>query len=115
MSETNDPLFNRLRDTVLRLAQAPQRAVQPVVEDRTSERDAVRKLARSRVSQILRQLRATHGLSYAQIQEQTGLSQQLLFDIEYKERRLTLEELRILARCYGVSASDVLGVEVDNG
>ena len=37
--------------------------------------------------------RAGKGLSYRQVQEQTGLSQQLLYDMEYKDRRLTLAEL----------------------
>jgi hypothetical protein len=52
-------------------------------------------------------------LTYAQIQTQTGFSQQFLFDIEFKDRRLTLDELRTLAQCYGVHVNDLLGVEVE--
>lgn len=61
----------------------------------------------------MRQLRAAHGLTYAQVQTQTGFSQQMLFDFEYKERRLTLDELRTLAGCYGISVDDVLGVDLE--
>lgn len=113
MSFTSDTLFQRIRDTVARLTHAPERALTPVEEQEDKARVAVRQLARSRVSQTLRQLRATHGLSYAQIQEQTGLAQQLLFDVEYKDRRLTLDELRLLLRCYGVGVNDVLGIDLE--
>lgn len=113
MNLPDDSLFKRIQETVQRLAHAPTRALTPVLEDEDKERNAVRQLARSRVSQTLRQLRATHGLSYAQIQQQTGLSQQLLFDVEYKERRLTLAELRLLAQCYAVSVNDLLGIDLD--
>jgi len=109
----NDSLVRRIRDSVLRMAYAPKRAIEPVEESADLAHDAVRQLARSRVSQLLRQLRAAHGLTYAQIQEQTGLSQQILFDFEYKERRLTLDEVRTLAHCYGVTVNDILGVDID--
>ena len=48
------------------------------------------------------------GLSLAD----SGLSQQLLYDVEYGDRRLLLHELILLAECYGVSADDVLGVDL---
>ncbi len=76
-------------------------------------RESVRQLSRKRVAALLQQLRAVHGFSYAQIQEETGLSQQLLFDMEYKDRRLTLDELRSLAHLYQVSPGDILGIELD--
>ena len=53
------------------------------------------------------------GLSYGQVQEQTGLSQQLLYDMEYKDRRLTLAELQALAACYAVSVDDILGIDLE--
>lgn len=113
MNLPNDSLFKRIQETVQRLSHAPTRALTPVDEQEDKHRNAVRQLARSRVSQTLRQLRATHGLSYAKIQQQTGLSQQLLFDVEYKERRLTLAELRLLAKCYEVNVNDLLGIDLD--
>jgi len=76
-------------------------------------RAAVSRLARGHVSAALRQLRATRALSYATVRERTGLSQQLLYDMEYGEHRLTLVELRLLAECYGVTVNDVLGVDVE--
>jgi hypothetical protein len=110
---TDDGLVKQIRASVLRLASLPTRALEPVTESEDKTRDAVRQLARSQVSQLLRQLRAAYGLSYAQIQEQTGLTQQVLFDCEYRARRLTLDELRMLLNCYGISVNDLLGVDVD--
>lgn len=106
-------LLRRLRESVTRLRGEPQRVVQAVEENTDKTRTAIRQLARSRVALTLRQLRATQGFSYEQVQFQTGLSQQLLFDVEYKEHRLTLEELRKLAACYGVSVGDILGIDLD--
>lgn len=104
--------------TRLRAAIVPQpQTLAPYAPDPLDEakvRDAVRQSARSRVGATLRQLRAARRLSYDAIREQTGLSQQLLYDVEYRERRLTLDELRLLAECYGVSADDVLGVDVES-
>ena len=54
------------------------------------------------------------GLTYDEVQAETGLSQQTLFDVEYKTRRLTLAELRLLAACYDVGVSDILGVEIED-
>lgn len=80
--------------------------------DKAKVRASVSQLARSRVSATLRQLRAARGLSYDMIRERTGLSQQLLYDVEYGDRRLTLDELMLLAECYDVSAEDILGIEL---
>ena len=113
MNIHDDPIYKRIRDAVLRLSHAPKRVIEPVDEAETKARAAVRQLARSRVSALLGQLRATHGMTYADVQEKTGLSQQFLFDVEYKERRLTLDELRLLAHCYEVGVNDVLGIELE--
>ncbi|MCL4862150.1 MAG: helix-turn-helix transcriptional regulator [Caldilineaceae bacterium] len=113
MHTADDGLVKRIRDTVLRMAHSPMRALEPATEMEDKTRQSVRHLARSRVSQLLRQLRAAHGLTYADVQAQTGLSQQMLFDVEYKDRRLTLDELRTLAVCYGVEVNDVLGVDME--
>jgi len=113
MNTSDDPIYKRIRDTVLRLAHSPKRVLEPVDEAEITARNAVRQLARSRISAILRQLRATHGYTYAEVQDKTGLSQQLLFDVEYKERRLTLDELRLLAQCYEIGVNDVLGIDLE--
>ena len=70
-------------------------------------------MARTRVSQMLSQLRAARGLTYEQVRKQTGLPMQLVYDVEYRERRLTLDELRLLAACYEVSVNDILGIDVE--
>ena len=62
---------------------------------------------------MLSQLRAARGLTYEQVRQQTGLSMQLVYDVEYRERRLTLDELRLLAACYEVSVNDILGIDVE--
>ena len=109
-----DELLERLHEGVLRLSDTRPRRVTPTIDDTPERtRQAIRLLARSRVSAILRQLRAAHGFTYEHIQQRTGLSQQLLFDVEFKERRLTLDELRRLADCYGAGVADILGVDVD--
>jgi hypothetical protein len=106
--------IKRVKDSIMRLGLLDERAVEPDVRDeRVDARESVRQLSRSRVADLLRQLRAVHGFTYEQVQEMTGLSQQLLFDMEYKDRRLTLNELHALAQCYQVSAGDILGVEID--
>ncbi len=110
----HDELLERMREGVLRLSDNRQRRVTPTIDDTPERtRQAIRSLARSRVSAILRQLRAAHGLTYEEIQQRTGLSQQLLFDVEFKERRLSLDELRRLADCYETGVSDILGIDVD--
>ncbi|MFO7631121.1 MAG: helix-turn-helix transcriptional regulator [Caldilinea sp.] len=110
MSE--DSLLNRLRASIVTRNQ-PQDGARSDPLDEAKVRASVRQSARSRVSATLRQLRAARRLSYDAIRERTGLSQQLLYDVEYGDRRLTLDELNLLAECYGVSADDVLGVDVE--
>lgn len=112
MSENNETLLSRLRAAVT----GPQSPNKPRVPDPVQDaqiREAVSRLARSRVSATLRQLRAARSLSYEAVRERTGLSQQLLYDMEYGERRLTLAELHLLAECYDVAVNDVLGADVE--
>jgi hypothetical protein len=114
MSLTNEGLVQQIRDLVLRMARTPTRPLEPVEEQSDQTRESVRQLARSRVSLLLRQLRAAQGLTYAAIQEQTGFPQQMLYDVEYKDRRLSLDELRTLAQCYNITINDILGVDIDS-
>lgn len=108
-----ESLLSRLRASIVTRGQpSGQAASNPL--DEAKVRKAVSQSARSRVSATLRQLRAARHLSYDAVKERTGLTQQLLYDVEYGERRLTLDELRLLAECYGVSADDVLGVDVES-
>ncbi|MBW7882861.1 MAG: helix-turn-helix domain-containing protein [Caldilineaceae bacterium] len=106
-------LLDRLRQSVSSMRAVPGRSTAATPLQEIKVRDAVRQLSRNRVSQVLRQLRATRGLSYDQVKEQTGISLQVLYDVEYRDRRLTLEELRLLAHCYDVGINDILGVDVD--
>lgn len=110
---SDDSLLARVRAALAPRDQPLARAI-PDPLDEAKVRQAVNQAARSRVAATLRQLRAARGLSYDDIRTQTGLSQQLLYDIEYRDRRLTLDELRLLATCYGVSADDVLGVDIES-
>jgi hypothetical protein len=110
---TQEQFIQRLRDSFARLSRNPAPTSAPLPEAGPQVRDSIRQLSRARVSQILRQLRAAHGLSYFQVQTQTGLPQQLLFDLEFKDRRLTLDELRRLAECYHVSIDDILGIDLE--
>jgi hypothetical protein len=116
MTAPNTPqeqLLKRLRESLTWLTHAPDPTATSPDDPQQRVRDALRLLARSRVSELLRQLRAALGLSYAEVQLATGLSQQLLYDVEFKDRRLTLEQLRLLAECYGVGVNDLLGVDVE--
>jgi DNA-binding Xre family transcriptional regulator len=113
MSESDESLLKRLRESVLRARQTPERSTQPETRQEVNMRNAVRKLARGRVSETLRQLRATRGLTYEQVREKTGLAPQLLYDMEYRDRRLTLAELQRLAQCYEVSVNDLLGIDLE--
>lgn len=113
MHSVDEGLVKRIRDLVLRMGEAPRRARPTVDESQDKTRASIRQLSRSHVSHLLRQLRAAHGLTYAQVQQQTGLSQQVLYDFEYKDRRLSLEELRTLAHCYAVSVNDLLGIDFE--
>lgn len=113
----NDRLLYRVKTTVQKAVGIPTQPLKrPTIVAPNVERalySSIRQLARNRISVALQQLRAQHGLSYEQIQQQTGLSQQLLWDIEFSDRRLSLDELRQLLSCYDISVNDILGVDVD--
>jgi ribosome-binding protein aMBF1 (putative translation factor) len=117
-AETPDPprdfVIQRIRESLTWLRRTPTRNSTPYQKVERNIRDSIRQLSRQRVSDLLRQLRAAHGLSYEQVNERTGLTQQLLFDVEFKDRRLTLDEIRRLADCYQVSLDDILGINVDS-
>lgn len=113
MDNPEESLLQRLRASVIEMRKTPHRTITPETQREVSVRDAVRQVARSRVSEILRQLRAARGLSYEQVRERTGLSQQLVYDMEYRERRLTLPELAALAGCYEISVNDILGIDLE--
>ena len=113
MNNPEESLLKRLRASVIEMRKTPQRTMEPPTHREVSVRDAVRQLSRSRVSEILRQLRAARGLSYEQVRERTGLPQQLLYDVEYRDRRLTLPELTALATCYETSVNDILGIDLE--
>ena len=108
-----DYYLQSLKEQIAKLRYGSQRVTEPVEEAAVDARASVRQLSRVRVAALLRKLRAVHGFTYAQIQNETGLSQQLLFDMEFKDRRLTLDELRLLTDLYGVSVGDVLGIEME--
>ncbi|MCB0062016.1 MAG: helix-turn-helix transcriptional regulator [Caldilineaceae bacterium] len=110
---TDNPIAKRIREAVSGLRQTKERTVIPIDTSQERVNSSIRTLARSRVSNILRQLRSASGYSYEDLTEKTGLPKQLLFDIEYKEQRLTLDQLRLLADCYGVEVNDILGVDVE--
>jgi hypothetical protein len=110
---SRDHVVQRIRESLNWLRGTPTRTTAPFQKSERNIRDSIRLLSRQRVSELLRQLRAAQGLSYEQVHEQTGLSQQLLFDVEFKDRRLSLEEIRKLAECYQVSVDDLLGIDVD--
>ncbi|RIK56168.1 MAG: hypothetical protein DCC57_03840 [Chloroflexi bacterium] len=111
---TQEAILQRIRESLARLTRTPERTTEPYRETEQHVRASIRQISRARVSQLLRQLRAAHGLSYAQVQANTGLTQQLLFDVEYKDRRLTLDQLQRLAHCYHVSVDDLLGIDLDD-
>ena len=111
--QTREQMMQRIRETLNWLRRTSTDTTAPLQQSERNMRDAIRQLSRQRVSDLLRQLRAAHGLSYEQVHERTGLSQQLLFDVEFKDRRLSLDELHRLAICYQVSVDDLLGVDID--
>jgi DNA-binding Xre family transcriptional regulator len=113
MNDSEESLLRRLRDSVIQIRKMPERTTTPTVRQEVDARDSIRRLSRTRVSDILRQLRAARGLSYEQVRERTGLSQQTLYDVEYKDRRLTLTELTALANCYELSINDILGIDLE--
>lgn len=110
---TDDYYSDSIRESLLRLDRTPTRATGDLERVEPGLHDSLRKLSRTRVALILRQLRAAHGLTYAQVQTDTGLSQQVLFDVEFGKHRLTLDELTLLASCYKTSVNDILGVEIE--
>jgi len=109
-----DSVLQHLKEMVARLHQPVDRVTTPPDTTFSDARESIRELSRSRVSLMLRQLRAVHGFSYEEVQEKSGLSQQLLFDVEYKDRRLRMDQLGLLADCYGVSPGDILGIELED-
>jgi hypothetical protein len=111
--QARERVMQRIRESLHWLRRTPTRTGAPDQERERNIRDAIRQLSRQRISELLRQLRAAHGLSYEQVHEITGLSQQLLFDVEFKDHRLALDELRRLAECYQVSVDDLLGIDID--
>jgi hypothetical protein len=111
--QSKDYLVQRIRESINWLRRTPATTAAPLPKTERSVRDAIRQLSRQRVSDLLRQLRAAQGLTYEQVNERSGLSQQLLFDVEFKDRRLSLDEIRRLADCYQVSVNDLLGIDVD--
>jgi hypothetical protein len=110
---SRDFVIQRIRESLNWLRHTPTRTSAPYQKTERNIRDSIRQLSRQRVSDLLRQLRAAHGLTYEQVNERTGLTQQLLFDVEFKDRRLSLDEIRRLADCYQVSVNDLLGIDVD--
>ena len=113
MNNPEESLIKRLRASVIQIRKTPERTMEPESHREVSVRDAVRQLARSRVSEILRHLRSARGLSSDPVRERTGLPQQLLYDMEYRDRRLTLAELNALASCYETSVNDILGIDLE--
>jgi|SRR4051794_10101605 len=113
--ESTEPSYvvQRIRESLDWLRRTPERASTPYQKNERNIRDSIRQLSRHRISELLRQLRAAHGLSYEQVHERTRLPQQLLFDVEFKDRRLSLDELRRLTDCYQVSVNDLLGIDLD--
>ncbi len=111
---TRDQLAQSIRNSLNWLRRTPMRTTSTPIQERgPSIRDAIRQLSRQRISDLLRQLRAAHGFTYEQVHDLTGLSQQLLFDTEFKDRRLSLREIQLLAQCYQVSVDDLLGIDLD--
>lgn len=111
--QSKEYVVQRIRESLNWLRRTPARTTAPYQKSERNIRDSIRQLSRQRVSDLLRQLRAAHGLSYEQVNERTGLTQQLLFDVEFKDRRLSLDEIRRLADCYQVSVNDLIGIDVD--
>ena len=108
-----DQIAQRIREAILSVRHGKERVTKLVDTQQENSVQAIRTLARSRVSSTLRQLRAASGFSYDDVSAKTGLTKQLLFDVEYKERRLTLDELRKLAAAYEIGIDDILGVDLE--
>lgn len=110
---TYDYQRRSLRESILKLGQNADRVTSAESTEYIDVHESLRQAGRTRIAHLLRQLRAAHDLSYAQIQTDTGLSQQMLFDVEYGSRRISLDELELLAACFGVSVNDILGVDIE--
>jgi len=109
----NDYWLKRIQDTVWKLGRIPDRAITLPNEPAVSIGNRIREAAADRISATLRDLRTDRGYSYEELRDRTGLSLQTLYDIEFKKRPVTLQELQALARCYELSACDILGVNLD--
>lgn len=110
---SGNSLLERMRQSVRRAQRLPQ-LVQPRDElEEARMRQSVRTLAQSRISHALRQLRASHGLSYEDVHAQTGISPQRLWDVEYGDKRMTLAELRTVVSCFGLEVEDLLGIDLE--
>ena len=110
---TNGYYANSIRDYLLRLGQTPNRVYEHSDNVEHDLNDSLRQLSRTRIALSLRQLRAANGFTYAQVQTDTGLTQQALFDVEFGDRRLSIMELSLLVTCYKVTLSDILGVDIE--
>ena len=96
-----------------RLRQSRPSSSVPPTEQRNWEavRLEIRQAARQQISHTLRRLRALHGFSYETVRQRTGLTQQLLYDVEFGSRCPTLDELTLLAECNDVAVEEILGIE----
>ena len=112
-NSAGNPIAKRIREAIMELQQTNRRTITPVNTNQEKVVKSIRTLSRSRVSSILRELRSSSGYSYDELTEKSGFPKQLLFDVEYKDRRLTLDQLRILADCYGVTINDILGIDIE--
>jgi len=110
----NNYWLKRIQDTVWKLGRIPDRAITLPNEPAVSIGNRIREAAADRISATVRYLRVERGYSYEQLRDRTGLSLQTLYDIEYKKRPVTLQELELLARCYELRASDILGVDLNS-
>lgn len=106
-------LSHKFKQTTDRAAQIPEDRPLKVVVVQEQMRKSISTAAQNRIRCSLKQLRLAYGLSYADLQERTGLPQQLFWDLEYNEKRLTLSELQKIASCYQLSTSEILGVDID--
>ena len=102
-----------IQESLARLERTPSRVTAAPDNIEPDQYESLRLQSRTRIALMLRHLRGIHGLTYAQVQTDTGLSQQVLFDVEFGERRLSLSELALLAACYQVSINDILGVDIE--
>lgn len=112
-SSDGNGLIERMRQNLLRVRRLTEVAESRDDLETRQVREAVRTLARNRVCTALRQLRAVHGLTYEELHARTGISQQRLWNVEYGDQRLTLEEVQQLAPCFNITVADLLGIDLD--